>query len=198
MMFNPSLNRKRKRGGFTLLELIVVIGIMAVTTTIGSTIFFKMTTLWNGVKTKADLDAFADNVLDIMGRDMANVISADLSSESLKGIKSGNEAASDSIALPARIDPHNVLVSYRVDGNILKRTVKGIDDQSINQGIEFKKANVKLMHIEYLENGKEAIWRESWTNKELPAAVRVNLCLADEDRTYIQVARKAVFQINVR
>jgi hypothetical protein len=56
---------------------------------------------------------------------------------------------------------------------------------------------VIAMRIEYLGKRPEAVWQEEWTRPRTPGTVRVSVTLADPDRFYEQVSRKAVFPIKV-
>ena len=74
------------------------------------------------------------------------------------------------------------------DANVLRRTC---EDLSIDVA-----TGVLRMTIEYADNGT-GDWVRGWSKPGLPAAARVSLTLADENRIYEQVVRKTVFTINV-
>ena len=75
--------RARSTRGFTLLELIVVIGLMAIVTAWASSAFFKMSDAWRRISLRAELDARADQALDQMRADFAEVLSPELSARAV-------------------------------------------------------------------------------------------------------------------
>jgi len=80
------VNRLRHTRGFTLLELLVVIALMGVVSTLGLRLFFEMTESWRMVRERVDLDAVAAGIFDDIGKSFDAIVPPRLSGLSLKGI----------------------------------------------------------------------------------------------------------------
>ena len=75
----------RTRRGFSLLELVVVVGIIGVVTTIGLTTFIRMMDYWNAEQSRASLERKAEYALDQMRQDFAAALSSGLCGSPLVG-----------------------------------------------------------------------------------------------------------------
>ncbi len=77
----------QRHRGFTLIEIIVVIGLLGVISTLGSVLFYKMSDGWQRILVRAELDAKADRIFNSMRADFAHVLSANLSQVPLRGFE---------------------------------------------------------------------------------------------------------------
>jgi len=190
----------RRTSGFTLLELLVVIGIMGVVTAVGGTTFVRMMGAWSDVRSQMELNRAAEQILETMRQDFAAVVSPSLAGMPL--IATDQEEASNQIILPVAAPTTQggrtagATVQYHIneDHNELMRTAHprfGIGTPArVAQG-------VLEMRIECLPKGSGS-WQQSWERPELPGAVRVSLTVADADNPLRdKVSRKAVFPIYV-
>lgn len=199
------------RRGFTLLELLVVMTVLSVVTTIGVTAFIRVTGYWNDASSLARLENGAAAAFDSMGDDFAAVLSSRTAPGAFTGVRGGvngggaAELADDRVTLPveqvnaATGGRERVLVTYVIDregagaARLLRRSVPstgvaGGTDTEVAKG-------VAGMRVSYFDG---AAWRPEWRENTPPRAVRVSLLMANPAGTGRQSARKAVFNINVR
>ena len=209
------MKRARACLGFTLLELLVVIALMGVATSLGMVMFFKVGDTWRRIEIRAELDARANYAFEQMRKDLTEVVSAKVSGFSVRGVTQTTQdkrffkipLEHDRIAIPVQLpaQPGRAAVCANVGYHIerkdgaytLVRTTGPL-------GPEWPAANplkvadgVLAMRIEYLPEAHDAAWRTQWSKPTLPQAVCVSLTLMDPHRTYEQIARKAVFPIRV-
>ena len=90
-----SIARPGQKRGFTLFELLAVIVIMSVVTTLGTRTFFYMTSAWSHLKILTELDQIAEGAFKSMREDFANVLSSELSGEAVLGIKTDHESRNE-------------------------------------------------------------------------------------------------------
>ena len=206
--------RRGQRSGFTLIELLVVIALLGMTTTLGMTILYRVSEAWRQTTIRAELDAKADYILSQMGQDFAQVVSAQVSGQGIRGSSQtaqdprffGVPLQDDVVVLPVTLSPEpgelprQVDVGYHIDreegAHTLVRTTtipgntESVASVKVSDG-------VLAMRIEYAAKAPGSAWQSPWSNAALPGAVRISLTLADPDRPYEQIARKAVFPIYV-
>jgi prepilin-type N-terminal cleavage/methylation domain-containing protein len=201
-----------RRGGFTLLELLVVIALMGVVGTLGTQLFVTMTTSWGSVLQRTQLDEQADNVFDQMRHDFEKVVSPRLTGVSMTGADQtaeeerfwnqtlGNDTLT--FAVLKMVDPkletfRCVQAKYYVDRaegkDFLIREVNDFarPDKKERDALG---ENVVSLCLEYLAT--DGTWAQAWDRPELPQAVRVSMTLVNPD-SLEQVTRKAVFPVRV-
>ena len=215
----------RRRAGFTLLEILVVISLMGVVTTLGISAFFDMSKAWQSTRTMSELDREASNAFRMIKRDFTSVVSTELSGISVRGVHRNLESvdksglyryfdrvlADDAVVIPvpagaggaADID----LISYSVNradnGHRLVRTFGDVTLPEENALPEMDVVNPSIaevirFRIEYSSGGGE--WSAEWTDSLLPQAVRISMTLEEFGQygQHLQITRKAVFAIHVR
>lgn len=206
------------RAGFTLVEVLVVLAILAVVSAVGTSAFVTITSVWNEKRSQIELDAIAEEAFDSIRTDIADALSQQLAGVPLTGVSATIEDdrtfpaatnADDRIVIPIQgYVPGRTLniaskVGYRVDrshpNQPLVRTQGGMDETfpTTNRLEIIELARVVAFSVEYLDAGQAALWVEEWDQKKFPGAVRVSLTLEDPDRSDFQIARKAVIPINV-
>lgn len=220
--------RHQAPAGFSLIELLVVMAILSVVTALGTQTFFGVTDAWGKSKIRKELESTATRAFEDMALDFADVLSADLSGIPLIGIRGDWESreqpyldrvllADDSVVLPIQSSGIGErpltggTVMYRVmrekepgdekRNHSLVRTVGNLGAKRPPEGgrldiIAPGDADVLRLRIEYADD--EGKWCRVWRRPKLPRAVRVSMTLAHPVRFDIQIARKAVFAINVR
>lgn len=212
-----------RRDGFTLIELLTVLAVLAVVSTIGMSIFFKVSGEWRSSTLRLDLNALAGATFERLDRDFGHIASAKLSGEAFFGAQRSQDVPvkprgdgkdrerafqrieDDRLILPLeqenpethRVERMNVM--YQIDRNgsvpALVRTM-GSPGQMPPAGAQEKIAEgVLAMRIEY-DDG--ASWKPDWNQASLPEAVRVSLTLMSPDRPWEQIARKQDFTIHVK
>ncbi len=207
--------------GFTLLELLVVISILGIVTTLGTTTFFRMTSYWNDLKNLTDLDAMASDAFSAMHQDFADTLSARLSGVPLRGVS--REAENDPNFIDRDLEDDEIILPIQTSGigqrsltggrvrytverdpsaktYTLVRFVGDLSSVAPPQGGRLPvidRANVIRLRFEYRAKGASE-WKLDWQDASLPGAVRVSMTLAMPERDYLQVSRKAVFPIHVR
>lgn len=213
----------RKDNGFTLFEIIVVIGIMGVVSTMGAVIFSRVTTYQSELSVKVALEEKAAGAIEAIRADLADCISAEESGVPLRSFdkpyKSDNVAsqyfdrqlASDEIIVPVRSRlgaagelETEATVRYRVDRasdqHRLVRTVGGLRDlmPAGSESERVSDADVSRLVFEFADPLNNDEWTSEWLEKQhLPSAVRVSITLKDRDRPWIEIAREAVIPIHV-
>jgi prepilin-type N-terminal cleavage/methylation domain-containing protein len=207
-----------RRTGFTLLELLVVIGIMGVVTTIGVKSFALLTSSWSESRALVELDDTADVAFEMIALDLADALSAELSGVSIKGIDSTSEGIGfnqagnndDRLVVPVQgVNSGSSLqiarsVQYKVersgDRNKLIRTIGPLGNQSPanfrNDVIE--RADVLRFDVTYGTGDVNNPWATSWDSESHPKAVRVALTLADPNNHFRQISRKETYMVHVR
>ena len=207
--------------GLTLLELLVVIALMGVASTLGGRVLLGVTDNWRQISVRAELDAMAEGVFDRMGKDFSDILSADVSGVPLVGMTQDLEdspdhpdapMSDDRVIIPIRTSTGPTQVSagarvmYRVepeDGRrLLVQTVGDLmTDLPIGGRVALiPQADVLRLRIDYADKAGRWLAREGhegWYRAALPRAVRVSLTLAHQDRPFDQVARSKVFLIHV-
>jgi prepilin-type N-terminal cleavage/methylation domain-containing protein len=214
------MRRPSSAAGFTLLEILVVTGIIGVVSTIGVSTLLSVTSAWNERKAITDLDAQAEQALHSIRGDLAAALSYEVSGIPIQG--STREVSDDRTYPPARhrdddltipvhaIDPSRPLavpgnVGYRIErtgatGHLI-RTI-GPLGQGFPAGNRLDllpEARVLGFSVEFLAPGPDALWVDGWDHAGMPAAVRVSLAIQDVGRpNQDQVTRQAVVPVHVR
>lgn len=203
-----------ERAGFTLLELLVVLGILSVVTTIGMGAFVSVTGNWRTTEIRAALNARADNIFRGMRRDLDRLVSSRVSGAPVLGSSGSAQQdslfwhvplANDRLVLPVfDTDPATgrsqaIRVSYGVERTgavpMLVRTMGGLGETTPDGARETAGMGVLGFRVAYLRGGQ---WQSEWQFPGHPEAIRVSLVLIDADRPYEQVARECVFPVHVR
>ncbi len=191
----------RKRNGFTLLELIVVIGLMGIVTSMGVTMFFKMSDAWKKTTARVELEAKSALAFESMRKDFSEIVSSDLAGVSITGTSafSGDRVphADDSVTIP-------VLRRSSPDGPLARESARYYIDRgedgpalvrAVGDSVQPIVPDVVRMNVEYgLPSGA---WTDEWKEASMPRAVRVSLTLIHPDQLDEQIVRKSVFLVNV-
>jgi len=214
----------RQRHGFSLIELLVVLAVLSVVTTVGTTMFFKINDLWRATSVRGQLEDRVGNTDDQLSRDFGMVLSSTLSGVGLQGIRrvttipQGDKLSlsieDDWFAIPVeevnlltgKPERHNAIYRvHRSDENeksiagTLGRAVLGLGEPipDTPENIEAMEvaAGVLEMRGEYFDGEN---WRETWSGNGMPEAVRVSLTLVDEARPWEQVSRVLTYPIHVK
>ncbi len=204
--FNPQ--------GFTLLELMVVLTVMSVVSTIGVTGFFKMTDYWNEVMLTTHLNKALTHAFASIATDFDSVLSARVMGSGLRGQQADTEDnvrfwrlsfEDDRITLP--VEQYNPIDDARerlVVQYVIERTGEGarltrnvVDAGSAtHNGIKTNIASgITGMRVQYFD-GRD--WRNQWDAVTMPELVRISLSAMDGVRPDRHISRMAVFRIQVR
>lgn len=206
----------RGRRGFTLLELLVVIGLMGVVSTLGTQLFFEMTDAWTSMRQRADLDAEADSAFRLIREDFEQLVSPRLAGVSLQGVDRSAQQDARYWGLPLNDDEMTFavlapvsgsdsvragLVRYRVErsdaeglADVLRREVRDIGLPPEKAAGQTVALGVVRLELEY--QAADGQWLPAWDRPELPEAVRASLAMSHPDSGE-QVTRKAVFPVRV-
>ena len=197
-----------RRGGFTLLELLVSLAVLSVVSTLAVSAFISASDYWNDLCATVQLEKNATAALDSMGEDFARILPSRLSNTALRGT-TGNflddshfwQATFEDDRVEVAVDQYNAAskhretatVAYSIDRHSkvprLVRTAKG---SAATETVVA--ANVAGLRFSWYD-GKQ--WSDAWEQAGLPRAVRVSLSLIDPVRPGRNLARTAVFNVNV-
>lgn len=205
--------------GFTLVELITVLAVLTVVSTLGTMAYLQIDGRWRSVHKRTELHAAADAIFAQMRGDFANLLAPRRTGLALSGetatyrdedIGGYWQVAFDDDRLILPVELFNSAegvaerrrVMYRIDREpplpVLVRS-EGPLDAAVPAGAAMalppgRAPGVLAMAIEYLQDGE---WGRTWDRAGAPDAVRVSLTLRDRNRPDEQIARRAVFAVQV-
>ena len=186
----------RTTQGFTLVELILVIAILGILTTMGVVMFGRINNAWTLTRNRTELDAKAEYALDQIRQDLTDLVSPALTGAPLQGADAavpdaafpGANAASDTLIIPIRGE------TPAGAARVLTRTQTGLYGETQETAPPATVAEgVAQFNVQFL--GPDAQWLDAWETAAPPAAVRVSLVVANPDRPERQVARETVFAV---
>jgi type II secretion system protein J len=207
------MTRRKRCKGFTLIEIIVVLSLLAVSTTLGMIMFSRVSDTWRQTTIRTEMNATADVIFDQMRRDFTEVVPPKLSGAAVRATQ---QSARDNRFFRVALEDDQVTIPVEIvagpDGRLQRLDVKYHVDRKDGaatlmrtsslpgapDGTTVKVADgVLAMCVEFAGKGPAAAWKREWTGPSAPSAVRVSVTLMDSDRPYEQIARKAVFPIEV-
>lgn len=207
--------KRNKRRGFTLLELMMVLAILSVVSTLGATAFFRMTSLWRDTSASMDLNAKCVDVFNMMRNDAERILSAQRSGYAITGVDALEEEATlnrhypenDEVILPIQQRRmgkgpwEQLAVRYSIDradaqNPKLVRSVGPNDGSVPTHAAQILAEAVVSMNITYLDGEKG--WVEQWSAAHHPKALRVSLAIGTVNRPGEHISREAVFPIHVK
>ncbi|MBI1319119.1 MAG: prepilin-type N-terminal cleavage/methylation domain-containing protein [Candidatus Hydrogenedens sp.] len=207
------MSRPSAARGFTLLELIVVLAVLSVVSTLGISAFVSVTSYYNTTARRMALDERARQVFESIQEDCAMMVPSGFAGCSVFSKRQMEETKrygrvpleNDQMVLPiAFYNPvteatNRASVLYAIDRSeaqprLIRRLEGGFGNPAPQGAEEIVAEGVLAMRIDYFD-GKR--WLPEWTAAQHPDAIRVSLVLQDLDRPYEQVARKCAFPIQV-
>lgn len=207
-----------RKSGFTLIEMLVVIGILGVITGIGARMFSGMLSHWNAVERRIEIDTVADQVFDDLRQDVASIVPSSLAGAGMVGARESAQVPvpgprsafrtvdSDRLAFPVLLrteDNRSVtatvtyFVQHRTEDQIsrLVRKVETPDGLSATSSPAWGRG-ITEFRVEFAD---ESGWVETWSKPGLPTAVRIHLVVVDPiTGLNEEIARKAVFPVHPR
>ena len=209
----------RRKNGFTLLELIMVITLMGVATTLGVTMLFKISDAWRKTSVRCELDNRAGRIFDAIEKDMAEMLSPSATGMPLKA-EAGTGTLEEKTFYKVQVERDRLIVPTKLAmRDDPKAELTHVD---VEYAIESKEDGCRLMRIERLPGEAEgkwkrfeldkavisfrveslaresgATWQPGWTNTTAPRAVRVSVVLANPINPLDQIVRMAVFPVEV-
>jgi prepilin-type N-terminal cleavage/methylation domain-containing protein len=208
------MRRRRYSAGYTLLELLLVIAILGVVSTLGLRFMYSFNDAWRSVKSRIEMSDTAEAILSSIRKDCAAAVQPSLANQPFTGTSQtvpderyyGMSFANDTLSFPveAETGPEGEIrlriVEYRVDRsgerNALLRTVRqpGAEEEPAPGIVAY---DVLKFQVEFLDPATGQ-WQAEWSAFEAPAAVQAHLTLSDRNWPSEQVALKAVFPIYVQ
>lgn len=210
-----SMTVRRHTYGFTLMELIVVITLMGIATTLGMEILFKMSAVWHDTSTRAEQERQINDIFALIHRDITAMASVANSGTFTSSQEQARYDRFPDTPLPDGKMSFNVMdkttdgqhklihVTYRVDrtpkGSALVRTANPVDN-AINVTTNILTRNILALSIETCDRTLNTKWHPGWgveASQPMPSAVRVSISLIDPNNPFNQISRKAVFPVYV-
>jgi len=207
-------NKTYFKHGFTLFELMIVLSLMGVVSTISITGFFRMTDYWNALQENVRLNKIASNAFDMLAADFENMLSSQVSGVTLSGHHTNTEDninlwrisfEDDVMTFPVKIlnpltqELEQLLITYAIDRDgdepQLARKIMSLGAPDQEPAITALFEDVAGMRIGYFD-GKS--WQTEWNGTVSPRLVRVSLSLIDGDRTDRQLARVVTLAVPVQ
>lgn len=206
---------KHARRGFTLIEILVVLAVLGVVSTIGFTAFFNVAGAWRLSTFRLDLGRTAEAALDAIEADINHLASSRRTGHALKGIDVLNEQVKyqgmvrledDRLILPLirsgrEGKTERLAVQYQVDREsgsdfVLYRTFGKLDGSTPEGARTPIAEGVLTFEIQYLDGGT---WHDQWDADHHPEGVRVSMTvMGPRPRTQEQISRSAFFPIHVK
>ena len=201
-----------RSAGFTLFELLVVIALFSLLTGLGTTVFFRMTSLSQRLKIQQELGRSADGFFEQVQEDLNDLLPASLVGPTVQSVTRDAEdiqrffdtkLADDTLRLlVATTGPEGEplpprQVTYRVDRDSYTLVRVVVDEASTTASNVISDNDTVRLRFEFAgeENGQ---WRTGWTSQEPPRAIRASVVVAHESQPDIQVARKMTFAVRTR
>lgn len=207
----------RKRSGFTLFELLVVLSVMSVVSTIGVTAYSRVTGVWRVSALRMEMASNAEYVFETIRRDIENVPSSLRTGQAIRGTDVLNEEVNyrrvplhtrtpgapraaigqyGPFRTDCREQPHPAKRHRPYPARTVGPMSAGDPNGSSLMVSDADRANVLSMDIQYLSAGE---WQPVWTGSTHPEAVRASLTLAGKGQREVeQITRSAVFPIRVK
>ena len=200
--------------GFSLIELIVVIGILSVVLSLGSTMFFDITNAGNHSARVLRVEEIANQAFSTLRRDFTQMLSSESAGSTISGedretqddqLAWGMSLANDRVTLPVStknprtnlVEEHSVLYRIGRDGSgssRLERLQTPLNEMNPDGPVQVVAGGVTAMDLEYHDG---VSWRPSWDKRQAPEAVRISLTLMSENYPMEQISRKAAFTLHV-
>lgn len=209
------MKRPRSTAGFTLMELLVVLAILGVVSSIGVGAFFNITGAWRLSTFRMDLGDNAKAGLDAIGADVGHVVASRHTGHAIRGMDVLNEDVKyqgmvrledDRLILPVARrnrdgNTERMAVRYHVEreaepGFILYRTLGALDGAEPAGARQEIARGVLTFEVEYLHDGT---WHDGWDASHHPDGIRVSLTVQGlPSRPREQISRSAFFPIHVK
>jgi len=204
----------RPNRGFTLLELLLVMSMLGVVSTMGFVGFVKVSYQWNDLVSALTLEKTLARCFTEFRKDFENILPTDCCQRGLEGMRASVEDSrrywnvnfeDDSVSFPVSIyNPlqdrnERFLVRYKIERTTESaRFIRYVSELDIEDAVpqeSFSLENILAMRILY-SDGKR--WNTQWNRREMPDAVRISLTCVDPRDPTRHISRMVVFNIHVK
>ena len=211
---------QRRITGFSLVELVTVLALLSVVSTLGTVAFFRVDGRWHADYTRNRLYHAAETVFNEIRADVGRLLAPEIAGAPVRGVTSTyidaregsrfwHAGFEDDLLVfpmvsmnPATDLPERHSLMYRIERrngtNTLVRQF-GAPEEEVPSGatMALHGSDVETLSlcVEYFDGQS---WRRGWNRPGAPEALRISLVLMDKNRFYEQIAQSAVFAVHVR
>lgn len=199
--------------GFSLIELVVAIGLLGVVSTIAVGMFVRMSDLWADMEAQVEMNDRAEYALARIEEDLTELVSLRTAGAPLVVTDAVHQddryfwaidLADDAITLPTRVLQREdgirrwVQVTYAVDRSTWTLMRSATAPGGASDAARPVIAATGVVQFNVSCRGRDGAWRAAWNDPEPPEAIRVSLVMMNPGRPWQQIARTAVYRVRVR
>lgn len=168
--------RQKNRGGFTLVELLMVVSMLSIVSLAIFSTFNNGIKIWQKVNRKLDTEEI-NIFFEKFTRDIRNIFSF----SGINFIGTENEVSFPCLAASEKILTDTIgriTYSYDITKRLIIREGQDFsqvtrDEEGVSQRVLGEVSSSKFQYYYYDREKKEYLWLKEWNSKQTPLAVRI-------------------------